>query len=1058
MISWLRRIFKRQERMHKRPFITAVTVSVIFLLIASFLFISMGMFRMESDYPQDSVGQERSGLATLGLGVNIPYIPSTNLVWDASFENNYVEKVFSTAEAEGHAVYLHGSTEVSSRYDDSFFKNGTIRIMTYDEDGSLHQTLDAKVKDYATNQLGIWKAVQNQIHSLQGVNKISSGDGMAVAVLSNGTLLTDIASSHPGQVKPEEKESFVDAVYMEPRGFAVTYDGTFYTSSGGKTWSRIVSAQKSGAPLRAIASLGHIAIACGEKGEIMVTDSGSVHHITTGADCDFNTAVSDGMRVLICGDKGKVYMTSNGSVFRALTSQELDSKEEDTWVLSSVCNGKIVLVGSKGQMAVGYFDEKLDRWVFDRYSDARNKTYSPKQLVCFPGGDIWMLANDGYIYTYSFRDQIWQQVYAEKDNAVEAMGITSDETVIIARKDNFYTSSVYTKVTLDQDIGDVVVQNGDICYLSVAVPSIGDQGNGVWEVMGEDTVVQSVQDAPKSAGEKSAHLRSLNDDVSHAHFLSQIISRDEVSPMQDKVFYHLRVFLKQNGIEKGHVLAWISGLSEPIGTTFTEVSGNWREYTFTFAWPKTKHDEEQTIRLNLGFFGKGDLWADNICLEREGYSGNQIEPQLERLLADSAPEYIRLESLRFGSLGRKVSTNLQPLGNERLDLSSEENVSGTGVISLESTMRLVKQSNSNPWFVVDSAFGNQDTDVLLQYLCGSITEPYGKMRVDNGTAVPWMRQFNRVVVEICDDNGLFETDLQKSAYVDFVISAFSRSKYYIDFKDKVTFIDGMNYDGSTMPSQADFHSSRLRITNDVSSSEKTFTDDITKLVSQSYSEYQDRIPRLPSSFIQESKGEWISNLDISVVSRQVYENDIVNVAKPFNAANILRILLEDLGYHTSFVSVDLPITRLDGDADEEFFFADDADRIGNRRIQSQNMTTALRSVGMLRSVAQGYRMETSWVVPLSKTNEKDYSVQLLSYAYYAEGKTYLIVVNPTASQQQFLIETDTPIRDIKVNRYSDTCKQIAVASTGNILRLNERRYTLQAGQVIVAEIPSQRAN
>ena len=380
------------------------------------------------------------------------------------------------------------------------------------------------------------------------------------------------------------------------------------------------------------------------------------------------------------------------------------------------------------------------------------------------------------------------------------------------------------------------------------------------------------------------------------------------------------------------------------------------------------------------------------------------------------------------------------------------------MISLESTLRLVKHSNSNPWFVIDSSISSQDADALLQYLCGGITESYGKLRVDNGTAVPWMRQFNRVVVEICDDNGIFETDLQKSAYVDFVIASITRSKYYIDFKDKITFIDGMNYKSGTMPSQADFHSSGLRITNDGTASEMAVTDDINELVKQSYSEYQDQIPRIPSSYIQESKGEWISNLEFSVVSRKVYQNNILNVTKPLNAANILKILLQDLGSHTSFVCVDLPVTRLDGDADEGCFFADDSDRLENRQVQSENMTVAMRAIGMLRNVAQGYRMETSWVVPLSKTTEKDYQVQLISYAYYAEGKTYLIVINPTSVQQQFLIETDTPIRDIQVTRYSEKAKQIGLASTGNILRLNERRYTLQAGQVVIAEIPSKQAD
>ena len=77
------------------------------------------------------------------------------------------------------------------------------------------------------------------------------------------------------------------------------------------------------------------------------------------------------------------------------------------------------------------------------------------------------------------------------------------------------------------------------------------------------------------AGEKSLLVSASETDPTQAHFISQVISRDEVAPLKEKVFYHVRLWLKQKNIEKEEVLVWISGLSEPIGTTFTDVSGNW---------------------------------------------------------------------------------------------------------------------------------------------------------------------------------------------------------------------------------------------------------------------------------------------------------------------------------------------------------------------------------------------------------------------------------------------------------------------------------------------------
>ena len=104
MISWLRRIFKRERRVHKRPMVTAITVFVVFLIAASVLFLNLGLLRMSSEYPQVAVQMTETGMVSSGLGVNLSYVPSTNLVWDPSFENQYREEVFSVAEASGNAV------------------------------------------------------------------------------------------------------------------------------------------------------------------------------------------------------------------------------------------------------------------------------------------------------------------------------------------------------------------------------------------------------------------------------------------------------------------------------------------------------------------------------------------------------------------------------------------------------------------------------------------------------------------------------------------------------------------------------------------------------------------------------------------------------------------------------------------------------------------------------------------------------------------------------------------------------------------------------------------
>jgi hypothetical protein len=393
------------------------------------------------------------------------------------------------------------------------------------------------------------------------------------------------------------------------------------------------------------------------------------------------------------------------------------------------------------------------------------------------------------------------------------------------------------------------------------------------------------------------------------------------------------------------------------------------------------------------------------------------------------------------------------IGNELLYAAQEGEMVSSGVVSLETTMRLVKQVDANPWLVIDSAFGSDEMEILLGYLCGGITDTYGKIRVDNGTALAWQKQFDRFVVEITDENGLFETDLQRRAYVDHMIEIIKGSEFYSDMKDRLFFVDGMRYDNGTMLSVADYHSSDLFLRNTGEERLSSVSDgEISSLLDSIYTDYIDAIPR-NSSYMQDVKGEWISDLSISIVQNRVSENQIVSDEIPMNAAQLLEFLLYDLGDHTSFVTVDLPVSRISGDAKDDYLFAYDGDTLENRRIRSANAEVLLRIVGVVTKIAQGPRVETSWTAPLSRKKDDSYSIGLTSYAFASNGNIYLIVANPTTEQQQFLIDTDVAKDDITVKRYSSECKEIALASTRSILHRNERRYTLQAGQFCVAVIP-----
>ncbi len=1053
MRTWLRRLFRREKRVHKRPLVTAITVFVVFLVAASILFLSLGVLRMSSEYPQVSTEMDQTGVTASGLGVNLSYIPSTNLVWDPSFENRYREEVYSIAEAGGNAIYLHGGIGDSNPENDATYRGSKIRVMSYDEEGQMSQVMMATVLDYQTRQMGIWKDVEHANRLEMDSGKIFSDGEIALLIMQDGAILTDVTSSSPARlVPPTEDCKFVDASFSATRCFSVTERGDFFFSSNGRSWNAVEVSDGDKYQVEAITALGNIGIACGPEGRILVCDTLRISEPKTSATCDFHTAVSGDGHALLAGSNGEVYVTSNGVLYRKLTSEELPARNVE-WQLSFYQENCFVLVGTKGEIAKGTCDERTGVFAFEFEEAFLPDGNLPKQLTVFPSGEIWMLTDKGFVYSYSHKEVKWKQVFAEKDNQIDAMGLATTEGVLILRNGRLYSASMYTKLVIDQEIGEEEVQSGNICMLSVPVVSVSQDEPSLWDVFGENTSVQLVSDVPKTAGERSLQLSSSNSDPQKEHFVSQVISRDEINPMQEKTFYHFKVLLKQNHMENGEVMMWLSGLSEPIGTTFTNVNGNWKEYSYTFAWSADKLVEGEEIRLNIGFYGNGEIYVDDVRLEREAYSDTKIDPMLVETLSDTEPEFIRLENLGLGRLSYEFSSNLLPMSNEGAYIDVNGQPMTQGVIALESTLRLVKQCGANPWFPIDSAFGSDEISAFLGYICGNMTDDYGKIRVDNGTAVPWSKQFDRIIIETTDRNGLFETDMQRRAYVDYVISQIAESKFYSDIKDKLIFVDGMTYQDGMMTSSADYHASAIHVHNDQTENlEVLLQEEIHELIAMTYQNYIDEIPRDPS-YIQDDSGEWIDDLSFSVIHHRVYENEILADETSLSAAEMIDLLLMDLGDHTSFVTVDLPITRLDGDNDGEVFFSRDGDSLVNRKTRSQNNATMLRLVGVLSKVSQGQRINSNWVAPLSKTNDEDYSIELRSYAYYRDGAVYLIILNPTDEQQQFLIDSDSKASDVKVQRYSSTCEEISLASSGSFLRTNGRRYTLQAGQFCVAVIP-----
>jgi hypothetical protein len=613
-------------------------------------------------------------------------------------------------------------------------------------------------------------------------------------------------------------------------------------------------------------------------------------------------------------------------------------------------------------------------------------------------------------------------------------------------------------VEYGEHLTDTAIAAGDMCYLSHQTAAFDGRSrqssDGLWLLYGSDAAAQISDDAPPSGGESSLKIYAEpKSEGTEARFVSQILSKEGSSDFFEKTFYRVEVWLKQNGMSDGEVMVWLSGDFESVGTVFSEVGNNWRHYSALLVLPAEACDEDAgEVRLNIGYSGKGELFMDKIYFGPDRFESESIPEAYMNKIRDIHPSYLRLSNISFGLPNVSSDAYYYPIGNE-----GGRNTPGTeyvsqGCVSLEASLNVTRYAQANPWLIIESSAGQEQIEQLMEYLCGSITEPYGKMRIENGTAVPWSEQFERIVFEIADSADLFKTDLQRGAFVDFIINVMESSPHFLDIKDRIIFLDGMNYSGGSMLSLADFHSTFLRIDGAGPDNDLSVIPTTREAISTGYLDYYDRIPRILSR-PRENVGEWIGTAYYRMLTDKNSTEGQSQARTTVTAAAYVDFLLHDLGHRTSIICIDLP--GMDGfyDFNQDAFTA--SERLGIREsdIVEDNIQTFLSSVSALNHSISGSPLNLYAITPVADpVGTTPPATETLpegtsAFAFIDENRICIIVTNTDDQPIQFRIETEYRIDNMTVDHYSDIGEKIASAKRRN----QSGRFTLLTGQFIIVK-------
>jgi hypothetical protein len=1048
-------MFHLPERIHKRPFVVAVIVFVLFTVVSVGMLVAIGFFSSGSNLIRIHVYSSGEQANINGIGLNLSYIPTTNYLENSSFENRQFDQVYTVYEGTENALYALPDSKTDFDLQNGIFVGGTVRVMSINEQGQLVLKLQATVTNFQMDQLGKWSVYEAPIGTKddQVITSVSSSDRATVVFGKSGLAISDVTSSSPSVLDIDIAEDFEASSCVSERFFAVTATGDFTSSSDGKTWNIFKPDFEMPSSMRTVTSIGNTGIAAGDNGRILLCSDGTVQVVPSGTTENILTSESDGRVIILGCENGQILTTSNGVYFRALTVLEMPAFDSTpSWQCSDYQGGQFVLGGDHGQIALGsYSTDNIFTFTDHIAMDETGNPLNIRDIMMLSTGEIILVNDFGYLFLSKDQGASWSPLSTGSVHHIDAIGLTSSGKIMLCDGVTSYSTQMFTRIEFDELLSESIFQAGDMCFLQTSTPSeAGEANNGsslIWQVFGDDTSMLIQKKAPAGGGLSSIKMIGGSDlSGEQEHYISQVIFDAEESHFQKSKFYKMEFWLKQEGISNGEVMAWVSGNFTSVGTTFTDVGSGWRQYTYTFVLPDEACSQKAgEIRLNIGFVGPGELSMDRAYLGLDSDQANRLPDSFVRQIAGVEPSLIRLDNLGIGQMDVSSDAWLLTTGNESVTWREDGFVSA-GCTSLETSLSLVRSAGGDPWLVIGSSASQSTVENLMAYMCGSISDPIGKIRVENGTAVPWGEQFDRIVIEVSDTNGLFSTDLQKGSYVDYIMNVIKSSSYYYDIKGKIVFVDGMEYDSGTMQSQADYHTSDLYVTNRKQTINGLELQTLLAAVTQDYTAYFDLIPRTPSR-PQEAGEEWIRFAELSMYHFTGEKSTLIVSESPITAADYGEMLLSDLGDHTSTFLYNLPVSPYTEDIGTDLIFSSQGNSEADRVLYGQNSNTMLSVCEILRNIVN----ETSTyghvgaildnkVVPLPDG--------LTAYSYYNQGVMHLVVLNTSDAAISFLIEADDSLNGAIAYRYSGEGKFVQKSKFGR----QANRINLLSGQIIIVQM------
>jgi len=977
----IKKIIARIRQLHKRKafiFIALSSVSVAFALLLTM----WASYRLDliarSRQVTFTLSREESSVPILGTGINISEIPKTNLLEKSSFEPYVFRKVLPVIGGTDETIIVENKDAMPGTFGEGFFNGAFARINTYTGAESTTKKTGTIIR-YSPNVARefIKMPVEGDIESDSFSGAIARKEDRVIIAGSRGIVINNANTQSPDIGFAGISEDIVAATANSEEFFITTRSGELFSSPDGSSWSHWKS--QPGVMINSIAASDNAVVATGDNGIILTGQNGIVYKRKLNTDGNILDIIHDGYKFVAISDLGEILISSN-SLFWEIIYEDSEKKYNNICYFDSL----YAIISDANEITI-YNDiksEYISRNVFEE---------EIMSLAILSKSKIFALGKSGDLYETSDYGKNWNKSLSSMPEGITHIYTAGDAKLISTSGFmNTYISELVTEIQLDSKLasGTQYFQAGDVCFISIEFSELPESlldksiksGGSPWEIYGNGSAkIVMIEGAP-SAG---VGVMELSGDFSNSKENNFIAISQRIGYGNNSLklvpgnFYNVSMWLRQESVRNNSVKVWISGSFDPIGIEFNNIGTTWKKYTFKFSFPPNiTNIQAQSARINIGTEFENKIYLDEVTLNEVSEEDSFVKHHFKEMVSDINPGIIRNEYLKIGSL-----------------LTMPNRWAHNG--SMDNALKFIWENteNASPWIVIDSAVSESELRNLIEYLFGSISTSYGKIRLNNGFPIPWINRFERIYLEFTDSKGIFSNDSVKSAYINNLIDIVQMAPNYSENRNKIIFVDGLYYDDGIMISRADYSATDLNI---------SISSNLAYSIENSLNEYRSVIPRTPDR------------------SAKIPYNILRSISFPDTTHSVST---------AAYVSVMLDL--LGSDCAASLITVSSLD-------EKLSDKSKLEAMKIVLTAAKGES------IALDSTSEIEDEQLIRGYAFSNGDLTTLVFTSVSDTPSSIYLNISEATRGAQVTKIDSTGKNIEISK----LKSAEKRLTILPGQVI----------